>query len=93
MYNHQLKLNSAIITHIRRYKLRFNAKISGSDTMQNCPNVLVPGSAASRANQHASSLSIADLQKIRGQVLGTHYHDTEYRRNYFRGVLKKMLLE
>jgi hypothetical protein len=61
--------------------------------MQNCPDVLVAGSAAGRANQHASALNIADLQKIRGQVPGMHYYDTEYRKIYLQGFFKKMLLE
>jgi hypothetical protein len=43
---------------------------SGADSMQNCLNALVAGSADRRANQHAYALYIEDLQKIRGQVLG-----------------------
>jgi hypothetical protein len=92
MHNNQSSLNSAIVTYTRRCKLRFTAKTSGADPMQNCPDVLVVGSGTSRANQHAYALYIEDLQTIRGQVLRTHTHDNEYCKKYLQEVSNGMLL-
>lgn len=61
--------------------------------MQNCPNALVVGSADRRVNQRAHALYIEDLQKIRGQVLGAHTHDTEYCKKYLQEVLNEIHFE
>ena len=81
MYNNQSNLNSATATYptlqadIYCQDWRKTSSQLELISLQNCPNALVGGSAGRRANQRAYALDIEDLQKIRGQVLGTHTHD------------------